>query len=117
MLLVILVVLLLIGLFWEEEAEQVEHIFLEENPGIELPQTEAEDENLIYRVSSEEVDRKGWWNILAQIEYEYRPERLTVSGEFSEKRFKGTRPKLNMDINWQAVDLLQIQKKTLAACK
>ncbi|MDZ7670888.1 MAG: hypothetical protein U5Q16_16235 [Gammaproteobacteria bacterium] len=76
---------LLIGLFWEEEAEQVEHIFLEENPELKLPQTEAEDENLIYRVSSEEVDRKGWWNILEQIEYENRPERLTVRGKIFRK--------------------------------
>lgn len=114
MLLVILVVLLLTGLFWKEEAERVEHIILAENPGIKLPQTE-EDENLIYTVSSEEVDRKGWWNILEQIEYEYQPERLTVRGEFSKERFKGARPNLNMDINWQTVDSLQIQQKILAA--
>lgn len=114
MLLVMLVVLLIAGLFWDEEAERVGHLIVAENPGMEQPQTEA-DGDLIYTVSSEEIDRKGWWNILEQIEYEDQPERVTVRGEFTEERFKGTRPRLNMNINWQAVDSLQTEQKILAA--
>lgn len=114
LLIVLLIALLLAGLFLEEEIEGVERVIISETSTGELEVGEMEDVTSLVMIATKEVEKKGWWNVLEQIEHRQHPERITMRGDFSEANFIGTRPITNIVVNWEPSDSLYTGEVTLA---
>lgn len=114
MLIILLLTLLLTGLFLEDEVEGVEHIIISETSGGEFAPNVEEDGIPLVTISPKEVQQKGWWNVLEQIEYREQPKRITVRGDLSESNFKGDRPNSNAVVSWEPLDSLYTNELTLA---
>lgn len=110
-----LLTLLLANVFFMTASERTERVVITEIPDGETYWAETEEGDLAMKISSNDILKKGWWNILQQVEYEYRPEGISVQGEFSEDKFQGTRPLIESDINWQSVDSLYTKERIWAA--
>ena len=114
MLIILLLTLLLTGLFLEDEVEGVEHIIISETSGGEFAPNVEGDGIPLVTISPKEVQQKGWWNVLEQIEYREQPKRITVRGDLSESNFKGDRPNSNAVVSWEPLDSLYTNELTLA---
>lgn len=114
MLMVVLLALLLARLFLEEEVDGVERIIISETSNEESVSEEMEEKTLSVLVSSEEIEQKGWWNVLEQLEYVQQPERITIRGDLSEVNFSGDRPATNAVVDWEPVDSLYTNELILA---
>lgn len=114
MALVALVILLLADLFWRSEPEIKESITIKEVNSEETGQTEDENGNPVMEFSSEEIEDVGWWNVVAQADYDHHPEKIVVQGDLSENRFHSIRPEIKAGIEWQQNDSLVIPEKKLA---
>lgn len=117
MLIVLLLTLLLAGLFLEDEVEGIDRVIITETNAYEPALDEMEGETLTIGIPSEEVEKKGWWNVLEEVDYRERPERITIRGNLSEKHFLGNRPISNTMISWEVLDSLYTDELTLAVWK
>ena len=115
MALVTLLTVLLAGLFFEDEIKKVEYVIISEISNGEMTSVKLEEETHSVLVSSKEIEQKGWWNIIEQVEYLQQPDRIRVRGDFSEVNFKGARPTSNTMITWEASDSLYTDEQILTA--
>lgn len=114
-LIIVLLTLLLAGLFWEKEIEVIERMIIEETSNGVSEWSETEEGIPLVGVSSKEVEQKGWWNIIEQVEYGYQPKRITIRGDLSEENFRGARPVINATLDWETSDSLYKDELILAA--
>ena len=54
---------------------------------------------------SKRIEEVGWWRILEQIEYDYRPDLVVVEGRLTADRFTGRLPELSAELEWIPTEL------------
>lgn len=115
--LVVLATVLLVELFFEDAVNKIESVTISEVSNRENVSIRMENGTRALSVSSKEVEQKGWWNIIEDVEYQQQPKRITVKGDFSEVNFKGARPSSNTVVTWEASDSLYTDEQILVAWK
>ncbi|MGM0460363.1 MAG: BatA domain-containing protein [Bacteroidota bacterium] len=102
--LIVLVALLLTGLFFEGEKEPLQSVKITET-NAEYSEEWIGDGILEISVPTERIDRVGWWKLLEQVDYDYRPGLMIVEGDLNVDRFRGNVPELYADLEWIERDL------------
>lgn len=99
-LLICFIVLLLTNLLVLKEQPQMESVVITETDSSD-PQEQSQDGILQIEIPANEVGHTGWWNIIEQVEADYQPNMIHVTGKFTQDRFKGKRPSFRSDITWE----------------
>ena len=99
MVLILLVALLLAGLFIDKDQRTANSVKLTEHELASSDEWVGEDV-LEIMVPSERIDKLGWWALLQQAEYKYRPDLIITEGGLTADRFKGELPALSADLDW-----------------
>jgi len=102
--LILLIALLLAGLFFDIDQEVANSVKLSESES-EYSEEWIGEDVLEIMVPSERIDRLGWWMILEQVEYEYRPDLIITEGRLTADRFTGELPELSADLEWIPFEL------------
>lgn len=96
---ILLIVLILAGLFFPKESEKTHTVKITETTG-ESSKILADSGILELNIPGKRIDEIGWWRIFEQVEYDYRPDIIIVSGGTGLNRFAGNRPQLNATVEW-----------------
>ena len=110
-LMILLITLLLAGLFLNDEPQQFNSVKLTESEtGVAEARENSDVPELL--IPSDRIDRLGWFRLLEQVEYDYRPGLIVVEGRLTANRFKGHLPELRADVDWAASDLQEMVKSS-----
>lgn len=95
-----ILVLLLAGVMIPAEQEGVQTVMITETEESENP--EKTDTGVVeIRVSPQEVDETGWWNLVKQADIDYQPDAIHVAGELTQARFTAGRPAMRAEVMWE----------------
>ena len=108
-LLILLISLLLAGLFLNDEHQKFNSVKITESENGET-ETRDSDDILELSVPAVRIDRVGWFRLLEQVAYDYRPGLIVIKGRLTADRFTGHLPKLTADVEWVADDLPEMMR-------
>ncbi|MEX0719596.1 MAG: BatA domain-containing protein [Balneolaceae bacterium] len=114
-LMVLVITALLAGIFWETEKDSMDELWVYEVEKTGNPKAEEKGNSI--EIPSLEINEKGWWNILAQLDHQFQPKNMIVEGNFSAKNFQGERPEISAQVEWVNSDSLTLNEKQLAIWK
>ncbi len=103
-LLILLITLLLAGLFIETNPRFAASVKLTESESVASGEWVGDDV-LEINIPSKRIEEVGWWRILEQIEYDYRPDLVVVEGRLTADRFTGRLPELSAELEWIPTEL------------
>jgi len=102
--LILLISLLLAGLFFDSDLPEFSSVIITESES-GVNQSNENATVLELQVSPDRIDRLGWFRLIEQVEYDYSPGLIMVSGRLTADRFSGQLPFLSADLEWVAADL------------
>jgi len=102
--LISLIAFLLAGLYFDRPQRTPQSVKLTEHE-TESSEEWVGDDILEITVSSQQIDRVGWWHLLEQVEYEYRPSLIITEGRLTTNRFTGDLPELSAGLEWIPLEL------------
>lgn len=110
--LITLIAFLLAGLFFDRPQRTAQTVKLTEHE-TESSEEWGGDDILEIIISSQQIDRLGWWHLLEQVDYEYRPNLIITEGRLTSDRFTGELPELSAELEWNPIELpAEIQSAT-----
>ena len=104
LLLIVLITLLLVGLFVDTERGSFDSVVLSES---DSNTTEHSQNGNILEVQlpKEKIDNLGWFHLINQYHYDYRPGLMVVDGALTAERFHGNLPQITADVQWNGREL------------
>lgn len=101
-LIVLIITLLLAQLLWNQENDPVNTVLIteveEESDQREI--NERKDGILEIELSSEEITKYKWWNLISQLDGDYQPDVIIAEGEFNRNQMGNVHREVYAEVQW-----------------